>query len=519
MSKRKENYYSENRWCFTDKLSYEAGEKIGIRVSNPGGLFSCVITRVGESEAVVFERNGLSAKSYDISAEAYKSGCDWPTAFEIEVPADWRSGYYRIRLICETLIAEHFVVIKNANPKGAPFILVLATNTYHAYNSWGGKCLYGTDIPFVEQPMLDTEANLSPIVSTRRPFSRWLVASPRPMRVPDPDRRMYGAGCGVPEAIQKMQPEDDFSPWDMAAGFYNKWEHMFVRWAEREGFDLDYLAQEDLELEPDRLYRHSCVLSVGHDEYWSWRGRDAVEQFVMAGGNAAFFSGNACYWQVRFEDQMSKMVGYKYDAHVSDPVMGTANERYMTGMWSDPSIGRPETQMKGTTFTRAGYARVGLCMGARPPGFTIMQEDHWSLDGTDLFYGDMFGDDAGLAAYEVDGCDYTIRDGLPVPTGEDGADPDMEIIALAPASLGESERTNLMQSLGHKDASLFAERIIGEDSPRNRSRARRGTAAIVAFNKGQGSIYSSSTTEWAWGLELGDDASCQITRNILNRFG
>ena len=34
------------------------------------------------------------------------------------------------------------------------------------------------------------------------------------------------------------------------------------------------------------------MLSVGHDEYWSWEMRDAVEGFVAAGGNVAFFSGN-----------------------------------------------------------------------------------------------------------------------------------------------------------------------------------------------------------------------------------
>src|SRR4051795_8833185 len=75
-------------------------------------------------------------------------------------------------------------------------------------------------------------------------------------------------------------------------------------------------------LEPYRL-----MVSVGHDEYWSGPMRDAVEGFVAAGGNAAFFSGNTSLWQVRLEDATREgpaktMVGYK-DQFKKDPVYGT----------------------------------------------------------------------------------------------------------------------------------------------------------------------------------------------------
>ncbi len=49
-----------------------------------------------------------------------------------------------------------------------------------------------------------------------------------------------------------------------------------------------------------------CYLSVGHDEYWSWGMRDALDAFTDAGGNAAILSGNTCFWQVRFDDDASR---------------------------------------------------------------------------------------------------------------------------------------------------------------------------------------------------------------------
>ena len=102
-----------------------------------------------------------------------------------------------------------------------------------------------------------------------------------------------------------------------------------------------------------------CSLRVGHDEYWSWGMRDALDAHIAAGGNAAIFSGNTCFWQVRFEDDGRAMTCFKYRAD-EDPVLGTPDERFLSGPWSDRRVGRPETSTIGLTFTRGGYSRYGL---------------------------------------------------------------------------------------------------------------------------------------------------------------
>ncbi len=518
MTERGARYYEEALWCYTERLGFFPGEPIPLRVSNPGGLLSCRITRIGGADEVVFERNSLTARRQAFSPTAYRDGCDWPVAFEIRTSKDWPPGYYRLQLADGEHLGEHFFVLRSPREQRRSIAIVLATNSYHAYNSWGGKCLYGTDVPVSIAPTLDTDADRTTVVATDRPFSRAEIAAPRPMRVPDLTRRRHAEGAGAPEALRDLAPDADFSLWDLAAGYLNKWEHAFVRWAENAGFALDFLTQEDLERDTACLDGHACVLSVGHDEYWSWRGRDAVESFVENGGNAAFFSGNTAYWQVRFDRDLRRMTCHKYTAHLDDPVMGGDDEKSMTGMWSDPVIGRPETRLKGSTFTRGGYSRVGLCMGARPAGYTVFRDDHWSLDGAHLFYGDMFGDEAAIAGYELDGCELTFADGLPAPTGADGADRAMEIVALAPASLGESETTNLRKGLGHKDASFVAERIYGADTLANRNKARRGFGVVASFRKGKGEVFSVGGTEWAWGLDAADPIVELITRNVLDRF-
>ena len=110
------------------------------------------------------------------------------------------------------------------------------------------------------------------------------------------------------------------SVWSGGAGWAT-WERDFVRWAESNGYELDVAIGEDLEQHPDVLDGHRLYLSVGHDE-WSRDMRLALDAFTHTGGNAAIFSGNTCFWQVRFDEDLRSMTCYKYRAD-EDPVVGT----------------------------------------------------------------------------------------------------------------------------------------------------------------------------------------------------
>ncbi len=143
----------------------------------------------------------------------------------------------------------------------------------------------------------------------------------------------------------------------------------------------------DLETLPDLLDGRRLYLSVGHDEYWSWGMRDAVERFVAAGGNAAFLSGNVCFWQVRLEDAGETMVGYKQQFE-RDPVYGTDRQDRLTSIWSDQLIGRPENHLTGLSFNRGGYHRIGKSVGNGAGGYTVHRPEHWLFEGSGVYRGD-----------------------------------------------------------------------------------------------------------------------------------
>ena len=90
-------------------------------------------------------------------------------------------------------------------------------------------------------------------------------------------------------------------------------------------------------------------------------------------------------------------------------MLGTPDERFLSGIWSDRRVGRPETSTIGLTFTRGGYSRYGLGVPRASGGYTVARPDHWAFEGTDLRYGDTFGERDAIVAYEVDGCAFTMQ--------------------------------------------------------------------------------------------------------------
>jgi hypothetical protein len=301
-----------------------------------------------------------------------------------------------------------------------------------------------------------------------------------------------------------------------------------VRWAERAGYDIDVATSSDLHADPSCLDGYACMLSVGHDEYWSWEMRDAVEGFVATGGNVAFFSGNDASWQVRFDDGCHTMTSHKYLGPFSDPVVGTADETRMTGLWSDPMIGRPENTLTGVTFTRGGYVRFGYGVPRGSGGYTVWRPDHWVFEGTELRYGDQFGTDPVIVGYEADGCALTLENNLPVPTGEDGTPRDMVVLATSPAHLwsGLSARPDQPprqqpDEAMPSDLEYAAMRLFGDWSDENTAKLAAGNAVIGAFTvAGGGTTFTVGCTDWARGLDPEPDPTVErITANVLDRLG
>ncbi len=507
--------------CYTDRLSVRPGERFTLHASAVHGPCRLEIARVGAARTVALTKDGLDIGDHPVPDHADRDGCAWPAAIEIQV-GDWASGYYDIELTDRAGEAtHHFVVVKP--PLGRPTAkaaFVLATNTYHAYNWWGGANAYA-DVTALMSRRADLPTAMSNaigVLSTLRPFPQMLIAPPADVpRLVNLRRRGFEER---PWAGNRDWPRRrELSPYDNSAGFLNKWEHRFAAWAEGESVALDYFTDRDLETDAGVLEGYAAVALVGHSEYWSAPQRDAIETFVDGGGHLAIFSGNTAFWKVRFENDGARFICHKWKGFEADPA-AIDKPSLGTHLWSHKAFARPEASITGLTFLFGGYHRLGLCVARGAGGYTVYDETHWALASADLFYGDQIGADLPLLGYENDGCRFRFGDdGRLAPVATLGVPEDLQIIAIAPCAFGEESGRGYAPIIPPENLPIIAREVFGEEGAAAEDRILRGHAVMASFRRGQGEVFNGGTTEWAHGLAAHDPFVETITRNVLRRFG
>jgi hypothetical protein len=414
---------------YTSTTSVVQGSTINFHISNalPVGTVDRTVTllvdRYAPGGSVGFS---TSFQAQDNTTRtppnAYAVGCGWPSAYTLSVPATWPSGYYRATLTnaCRESTEISFVVRARAPGSSAPVLFCVPVTTFQAYNGWGGASLYGNEAP-----------ERSKKVSFDRPG---------------------GSGTGS--------------------------ELLFVQWMVAKGISAEFCTSIDLHAGQQLLRNYKLLISSGHDEYWSKEMPDTVEGFITAGGNVAFFSGNTCWWQVRFENGTRTMVCYR-DA-IEDPLAGIDNSR-VTVQWHAAPVNRPENSMTGVSYRKgAGHWLPGPLVDPYICNFP----EHWVFEGTGLTLGATFG--AGCVGYETDAAEL-VHDG-PVmrATCRDGTPPTFVV-------------------LGWADLSNW--RMYGQG----------GLATMGVYRNG-GTVFTAGTVQWADKLDGTSPVIDRITRNVVSRL-
>lgn len=445
-------------------LSLAQGDTLKLHTSTPASAFNVEILRWGAALESVWKKEGVTGRQFPVPENASSHGCGWPVGLSVPIPAEWRSGYYVVRFSVtdgggkwtqrgrRTAEGECYFVLRSSAPGTSSKILVeLPTNTYNAYNNWGGFSLYA----------------------------------------------YHGRGGNQGYRVSFSRPP---------ISLYGNWEQHFVAWAERGGVPLEFAANHDLEFMPELLKNYRLVISLGHDEYWSSPMRDRLEEFLIAGGNAAFFSGNTCCWQVRSERDAESdlaLTCWKQN-YTQDPQWKTGKFQTLSTLWSHHLVGRPENKLTGVGFLWGGYHRSHGQLMDGSGAFTVHRPEHWVLAGTSLARGAEFGGTSRIVGYECDGCETTKGpDGLPVPTHRDGTPHSFEIVASAPAIWQEDdcEWYEKWEKGRQGSATLGVHRFSGSDG------------------QSRGMVFTAGTIAWSWGLRDKDPAVERITRNVIERLG
>jgi hypothetical protein len=357
---------------YASVMSVAQGATIDFHIATSVSPFALEIVNLKAPDTVL---QTLTLQSAPLDCTGLSAhGCQWPVTSVFSVPADWPSGYYAARFPTTFGLRHIFFLVREDAPTSfSRMVVVVATNTYQAYNSFGYKSVYPSNSP-----------ERSYRVSYDRPFHD-----------------------------------------DRGLGRFARWDKPFLEWMTKENRRFEVIADTDLET-PNILDPYRLVVIVGHSEYWTAAGRANLEHFVQTGGRVAILGGNTMWWQARLDERFMTV----YKAAEPDPLNGVDNA-HVTVNWYDEPVFNPENLITGSSFRNGGYTnRTG------PPqyGYSVTDASHWALATTGAANGTQFGQVA--AGEETDGALYNCTmNGLQVD-GSDGTPLNFRILATVPAAEG-----------------------------------------------------------------------------------
>ncbi|WP_417563765.1 DUF4082 domain-containing protein [Microbacterium sp.] len=315
---------------FATDISVNAGSTIDFKIDTDASSYKIDIYRTGWYQ-------GLGARFIqsvpvtatlpqkqpecisDEATELYDCG-DWGVSASWNVPAAAVSGVYIALLHRNDTGGEsHIIFVVRNDGNHSDIVFQTSDPTWQAYNTYGGSDFY------------------------------------------------QGAANGRAYKISYNRPIVTRG-WVDGRDSYFSSEYATVRFMERNGYDVSYMAGVDTDRYGSQLLNHKVFLSVGHDEYWSAAQRKNVEAARDAGVNLQFLSGNEVYWHTRYEASTADgtstpyrtLVSYKETwGNAANPGGGkidTSTSEW-TGTWRDPRFATaadggtmPENGLTGTIY-------------------------------------------------------------------------------------------------------------------------------------------------------------------------
>ncbi|SEB56722.1 Ig-like domain-containing protein [Nocardioides exalbidus] len=306
---------------FATDISVNVGQRIDFKIKTSASAYTIDIFRTGWYQGLGARKIASVAPSVslpqnqpncitDVATELYDCG-NWAVSASWNVPSTAVSGVYLAVLQQSNGDRSHITFVVRDDSSTSDIVVQTSDPTWHAYNTYGGSDFY--------QGAANGRAYK---ISYNRPFNTRGTA--------------YGRD------------------------FYFGTEYPLVRFLERNGYDVSYMAGVDTDRRGNLIKNHKTFISMGHDEYWSGAQRANITAARDAGVNLQFLAGNEGYWRTRYESSAdSSHTAYRtlvsYKETWSDAKIDPTAE--WTGTWRDPRFasranggGSPENELIGTAY-------------------------------------------------------------------------------------------------------------------------------------------------------------------------
>lgn len=289
-----------------------------------------------------------------------------------------RSGLYYLHAKQETS-GKFFSfpwVVAPAQPQ-TPIAVLASTNTWLAYNNFGGRSNYINASRLPAEPVVNARQDLIRYTAAGS-FNEWGFQDdqyqPLSFERPEP-------GNVVREHEEVTDPIEGRLPCGMAPA-----EWRLLGWLEREGFAYDYYSERQLHDGTLDLDAYRILMLSVHPEYWSRQMYERVKDWVWhRGGRLMYLGGNGLNCEVEFLDE-HRMRFKTFLAPSTGGALGMPDPKNPE-VYLESRLHRTlesEANLLGVVCTESGI------MTAAP--YRVVHADHWIFAGTGLRNGDLFGE-------------------------------------------------------------------------------------------------------------------------------
>ncbi len=275
------------------------------------------------------------------------SCANWHASMRLRISRAFVQGDYLLKLVADSRI-QGYVLLTVWDPSSrATYLLMNRSFVEQGWNTFGGFSYYqGEGACAPDEPVYPV-CNRARVVSFDRP---------------------YDTGDGASDFLGDEYP--------------------LIRFCEEHGLDVAYVTDVTVTEHPSIVARHKVLLSLGHDESWSYQERVGVDEAEARGMNIVFFGAASILRHVRL--QASRLgpdreeVDYR-DAD-EDPLNGHASPMLVTGnTWDAPPTDWTADGLIGEVYS--GYLEPGLTAP-----FKVADASSWVFHGTGLHDGSTLPD-------------------------------------------------------------------------------------------------------------------------------
>lgn len=351
-------------------------------------------------------------------------GLEWKVATKIEIPHDATSGLFSISIIdisgkCfifPLVVAPSEGVVQDQTH----FVVVGNTNTWQAYNIWGGKSRYrnfdkdplngGVPLPITQAGNSWAWRRVKTAL-VRRVFRFWRYFMRKikgsNIRVDVSGIRLEPCWVSEPLSVRRPMPNrwlNAESPYSCYLDHLAANEWRALAWLERENFSYHYFSDQQLHRGDFDFSRYQGIVLIGHAEYWS---REMYEKLhsavVKAGVPLLNLAGNAIYQEVKFAADggvVPQHGDFLETCADSSKLLCAATDLSVSGFAAFKLTTKSHWALKGVQGHDSGDG--SYCIGAKSLIDVNLADNIKTYDpfSPGLLRGNMYG--CGASGWEVD---------------------------------------------------------------------------------------------------------------------